>query len=307
MSHRFFRKTARSLSEFLILSIIAERQETHPYEIHKILREQILDEIKSPVVQRSELIKVGRKILDYYRNRTETKKSDLKKGVKDVKNPLIRLFSKNFLKEAEKNSELINLLEDLIQEAEEIQEYKLEDLTIWDSKAAIYQVLKDLEKNELIKITRRELHQGRSRKLYSITEHGRIEALKMLIIFGKLNQIFISQALVFQKNFNELFHKHNILLLKIVEFLFSGKSILELIKNLADEIPESFREIERIFPLLDNETLLISLLLEDFISIDSLNLEILPSNQQELFKFLLSRRLKKYREKINKLIDKFKR
>ena len=84
--------------------------------------------------------------------------------------------------------------------------------------------------------------------------------------------------------------------------MLPNKTIFDILHEMESSFPQIQTTFEGLFPLLDNDILLTSLLLEDFITSNSIKIEEMPPNQQELFKHLLLNRLKKYRKKIDDVI-----
>ncbi|TFG08379.1 MAG: PadR family transcriptional regulator [Promethearchaeota archaeon] len=302
--HHFFKKISRAASEFIILSILEEKGESHPYEINDILQKEILENRQAQVKNTIQFIEFSEKVIEFYGDPNK-KKLDIRKLRNELEDPLLKHFSGIFLKKVELDKDLLIDLEELIKDGKEIMEYRGAELKVWDHVPSIYQVISDLEKRNLIKESGTEIMQGRTRKLYKITDKGKVEAVKMLTIFGDLNQTIIPKALIFKKNINLLFKSHLDIILRLLEKLFPDKSISDIFQNIKETLPEDSRMLEGMFPIIDNDLLLISLLLEDFITKDKIDMNELDQNQQELFNSLLVNRLKKFQNKLDEIIKIF--
>ncbi len=301
--HHFFKKLSRAASEFIILSILAEKGESHPYEIHDILQKEIFKNRETRIKNTIKFIELSEKLIAIYKNPQKKNKDDIKNLMDKLEDPLFKFLSKIFLKKLEEDKDILTDLEKLIEDGKRVLEYKGAEQKVWDHVPSIYQVIRDLEKRKLIKESRIETIKGRNRKLYTITNDGKDEAVKMLTIFGDLNQVIIPKALIFQNNINMLFKSHLDIALNLLEKLLPGKSISNILQDIENSLPQVQGIFEGMFPIIDNDLLLISLLLEDFITKEKINMKELNPNQQELFNFLLVNRLKKYRDKLDDVIS----
>ena len=301
--HHFFKKLSRAASEFIILSILAEKGESHPYEIHDILQKEILKNRQIRIKNTIKFIELSENLIDIYKNPQKKNKVDIKNLMDKLEDPVFKFLSKIFLKKLEEDKDLLTDLEILIKDGKRVLEYRDAELKVWDHVPSIYQVIRDLEKRKLIKESGIDTIKGRNRKLYTITDIGKDEAVKMLMIFGDLNQVIIPKALVFQKNINLLFKAHLDIALHLLEKLLPDKSISRILQDIENSLPQVQDMFEGMFPIIDNDLLLISLLYEDFISEESIGTKELTPKQQELFKFILLKRLKKYRDKLDDIIS----
>ena len=68
------------------------------------------------------------------------------------------------------------------------------------------------------------------------------------------------------------------------------------------QYPESYRSIKNLHPLISNDSLLITLLTEEILTIDNIFNKNIDSKQEELSKYLILKKLIKFREKITKVI-----
>jgi len=299
---QFFKKITRAAAEFTILSILAEKGVAHPYEIQELVQEVLLKKYRFQIENIKSFIEVSEIIISNFNNPKQQNQKDVSQILKETKNPLFVHFGKIFLKKAKDNNDLLLDLENLTEDAKSILIRRDSELKIWDHIHSIYQVIKELKERELIEEAKTETFKGRTRKLYRITDKGRNEALKMIILFADLNQVIIPKALIFQDNLNILFQTHLDILFQMFNKIFPHKTVFDMMQEIESSFPHIQKTFEGLFPLLDNDLLLISLLLEDFITSESIDLQELPPNQQELFKHLLLNRLKKHRKKLDDAI-----
>lgn len=298
----FFKKITRAAAEFTILSILAEKGVAHPYEIQELVQEELLKKYRLQIESIKSFIEISETIISNFNNPRRQNQKDISQILKGIKDPLFRHFGKIFLKKVKENKELLLDLEKLKEDAKNILIRRGSELKIWEHIHSIYQVIKELKQRELIEESGTETFKGRTRKLYKITDKGRDEALKMIILFADLNQVIIPKALIFQNNLNILFQTHLDILFQILNKIFPDKTIFDMLLEVESSFPHIQKTFEGLFPLLDNDLLLISLLLEDFITSESINIQELPCNQQQLFKHLLLNHLKKHRKKIDEVI-----
>ncbi len=299
---QFFKKITRAAAEFTILSILAEKGVAHPYEIQELVQDELLKKYRFQIESIKSFIEISEAIISNFNDPKHQKQKDVNQILKGTKDPLFGHFGKIFLGKVKDNKDLLLDLEQLKEDAKSILIRRGSELKIWEHIHSIYQVIKELKERELIEEARTETIKGRTRKLYRITDRGRNEALKMIILFADLNQVIIPKALIFQDNLNILFQTHLDILFQIFNKIFPNKSIFDILHEIESSFPQVQKTFEGLFPLLDNDLLLISLLLEDFITSESINLAELSPNQQQLFKHLLLNHLKKHRKKLDDVI-----
>ena len=297
-----FEKITRPASEFIILSILAEKDNLHPYEIMSILEKQVLKKHQERISEIAGIVDIGDKIIDHFDNPTKFNDNDLTKIVESYNEPLLKFLIIELINKIKKNKDVLMELKELNKDAKNMLINIGAELKTWDTIPAIYQVINDLEKEKLIKVAGTETYKGRTRKLYTITPKGRLEALQMLTLFGELTQVISPHLINFQDTVNFFFQQHIKIFFKIVEQIYPNESVIDSIFKIEEKYPYFQKVLQGAFPLLDNDTLLIAFLSNNFDSIKSINLERLNSNEQKLFKHLLINRLNDYRVRIDELI-----
>ncbi len=299
-----FRKITRAASEFMILSIIMEKGESHPYEIYQTLIERVAGKQKPPVRNLELLIKYSSMIMDFFDNE-ETDGNQEKKIISlinSIESPFSKKLLLEFLEQGKKDVKLQANLKDLIKDARIITQKDKSDLEAWQKPPAIYQVLKSLEKRKLIKFSRTEQYQGKSRNLYTITEKGIPEAFTMLTTLGDLNQLIIPMARFFRNHINLQMQNHLTIVFRIMKQLYPNKNLSDIFEDPELIDPNFILELSSLFPIIDNDSLFIPILFDDTISTDAINaMKVIPE-QQVLFKEIVLKKLRSYKEKINKVI-----
>ena len=151
------------------MSIIAEKKETHPYEIQQILQKKVLHKYQIQIQTSSHLVQTFEKIIEIS-SKPKRDNKDIEKFIQSIRIPFLRDFCKKTIEKSNEDPSILANLESLKSNAKKLIRHKNTELKIWDSITAIYQVMNDLEKTNLIEVARLETHKGRTRKIYKITD-----------------------------------------------------------------------------------------------------------------------------------------
>jgi len=297
-----FKKIVRPASEFIILSLLKEKGESYPYEIARSLRNEIFRNQKEMISGLNALIELGENILQSSEIPDKFNEK-LLKFIRNVRNPMIKQLGKQVMEYSLEDEELLKDIKDFIDDSKKILQEKKEQIKIWESHQAIYQVISNLEERGLIRESRTDIHNGRERKLFRITDKGETAAIAMISQFGQLNQAIIPRAKIFSNRLDMLLEDHVKIVLRILNKIYKQEFLVKMISDLGHEITGM---LEDLFPLIKNDSFLIPLLLEDF-SIDNfLNSENINDFQKLLLKQILKEKLKKYRNSIDAIISTLK-
>lgn len=302
MHHRFLNRLIRISSELFILTILAAKKEAHTYEIQQILLEKIFKIKKEEINTLKKVIEIGKEILNLknkHKSNLDLNKELDKLELKEFKSISRIIYNKIIQNDSfeEKFSKLLSQADIVIQQQEK-------DLRIWNSDTAIYQVMKEFEKEELIKVLRTEIYRGRSRKIYSLTEKGKNMAFSSIFLFGELYQIIVPQISFFQNMEGKIPSQH---LYKLVEFLEDilpeeelNRILLE--KDLHNSLLKKFFDI--MFPFIKNNTLVLSLISGENVPTNILDDNISSTSYKNFYKKMFIANLKRIKKKIENLINK---
>ncbi|MFX1237543.1 MAG: PadR family transcriptional regulator [Promethearchaeota archaeon] len=301
--HRFTSRFLRTISELFILIIISSKREIHPYEVYQELLAQVFHSRQSQIESFSKILQVGKKYLDYLQDPSSSNVEILEKEFNKLlpkgKSIKITTVLDNIQNKMPKDT-IINL----INEADSQIESEKEDLKIWDSKTAIYQVMNELEREDLIKVTRTEIYKGRGRKLYSITDKGINMVISTIIAFGDLFQKIFPHIELFNEIHQILSRDHRQKLLQFFDLIISSKQIISILNN-ESEFPLKRLLIE-VFPLIASESTLANLINVQKLDLNVLNIEELPDRYRSFYIKNVLKKLHDSKKYIKKKIIEFK-
>ena len=260
VDNKFYSKIAKSVSEFMILAILKEKGESYTYEIQQTLFSKFsIQKIHSA------------KIMNILTDLNETTNISIAKNKfhEQTINHLNRIESNLVLGTTKE------LLHNLQYELEIIMDHIFFPVKIWDTVGAIYQVMKELEEQGFIEVSRSEIVNGRTRKIFNITAKGELEAIRMIFIFNSVISSIYPQFLIFSKNIQQFFTNHintlNSLFKRIIEN--EESNLINL-----NEIKKHMEKYKRLNPFSEDQFNMIIQLLSindynqnDIIKIFSLN------------------------------------
>ena len=297
--HRFISRFLRSSSELFILTIISSKEEVHPYEVYQELLLQIFHSKHSQIQNFSKVLQIAKRFLNYLQESSEMNIELLEREFKGLL-PKEESIDLVLNQDKELKTKTINMLIPLISEADERFELIKEDLRIWDSKTAIYQVMKELEQEGLIKVTREEIYKGRGRKIYSITEKGKIAVLNSLILFGDLFQKIFPQITHFYDLQQTSFNEHRIKLLQFFEKILSPHQIISILNKESDSpLKQLFNEM---FPLIGSESILKNLISVQKVDLNLFNINAIHANYRAFYIQTILHQLRESKEYIDRKI-----
>lgn len=302
--HNFSSRLNRSASELLILTIIESKGKVHPYEIYQTLLPEIFYKKYAEIQKSSQMISFSKKYIKFLEDPTDENENVLTKEIQGLlpdgtTSDEFVLIKQNNNQYYSKNN--IENLRRLLNEAEGFVKNEREKLKIWKSKTAIYQVMKDLEEKEkLITVVDTEIIKGRSRKIYSITDKGRETAINWILEFGDLYDRIspkISQFTGIESAFTK---NHPLQVLNFMEQFIPVDSIIKL---LLDDSGSPFSQlIKGLFPIVGNPSKLKTLLLSDEFQFDFLAGDLIPKKYKAVYKELLLKHMKEFKNKIENKI-----
>ncbi|MFQ5977567.1 MAG: PadR family transcriptional regulator [Candidatus Heimdallarchaeota archaeon] len=283
---RFFKRVARHVSEFHILTILAEKGECHPYEIQQILKTQIFQERQEQANKLEQLIQVGQKILDYRAKPSTAKYDEIESIIAKLPITAARtFFSKGLIDGTEEKD--VNLTF-WVQHGQELFKHEKSFSTLLNSTSAVYHVMKDLEDYGYIRVKSEETHKGRSRKLYEITEKGRAQAPGMLLAFGEMTQTVTHGFHVFQQSLHSFFEPSHVFIQNMMNILLPDS--FELSELDQSEFSNLIDFLEFIFPIVRNESLFLSMITQGHLNFDELpELPFKPFHVHIVQQYLLDR------------------
>ena len=188
MDDKFFSKIAKSVSEFMILAILKEKGESHPYEIQQLLLSKFSEQKTHASIMLEIMAEVSEKI-----SQQEAE---------------IHTVSKTAKEQSKKEIEMKSLLEHLNSEITIIKDYLFFPGKIWETIGAIYQVMNELEAQKYIEVAKHDIVKGRTRKIYKISHKGELEALKMMFTFNGINSAIYPQFLLFGDILEQFYSEH---------------------------------------------------------------------------------------------------
>lgn len=289
----------RTASELFILAIIASKKEVHPYEVYQKLISEIFYSKQIQIQSFSHILQVGKSYLKYLQEPSKLNENLLREEIKKILPKGFPLKDElNIDKKSKDDS--IQILSHLIKEADINLNEEEGDLRIWDSKTAIYQVMKELEREDLITVARTEIYKGRGRKIYAITLKGKITAVHSLLLFGDLYQKVFPQITLFtdfQKSSSE---DPGIRLLQILENVLSTEMIMAIFQNEEDSPLKQL--IKELFPLVRSEVALQNLIILKDIPLNLFDVSILPLSYRSIYKKMIIQQLSDYKKHIENVI-----
>lgn len=277
MEDKFFSKMAKSVSEFMILAILKEKSESHPYEIQQAL----LSKFSSQQDHSSKMLDIMSTISEKITQENKDLHSESQK-----------------VKEQPGNKKEHLLLSSLNSEIEIIKEYMSFPIKIWETIGAIYQVMSELEAQECIEVIKREIVKGRTRKIYKITQKGELVALRMMFAFNGINSTIYPQFLHFGDILNQFYTTH----IKNLNNLFNSfnNNNYSMLFDLSKDTHTGTRQI-KFDPFLQMQTIIILHLLTLIDNNSEITSKIFPISNTEQNLELIEN-LKLYLEKISKLV-----
>lgn len=283
---RFFKRVARHVSEFHILTILAEKGECHPYEIQQILKTQFFRERQEQAKKLEQLIQVGQKIVDYRAKPSPAKYDEIESEIAKLPFAASRAFFKKGLSDGAEEKD--GNLAFLVQHGQELVNHEKSFSTLLNSTSAVYHVMKDLKDYGYIRVKSEETHKGRSRKLYEITDKGRAQAPGMLLAFGEMTQTVTHGFHVFQQSLHSFFEPSHLFIQTMMNILLPDsfeRSELDL-----SEITNFIDFLEFIFPIVRNESLFLSMITQGHFDFDELpKLPFKPVHIRIIQQYLLDR------------------
>jgi DNA-binding PadR family transcriptional regulator len=283
---RFFKRVARHVSEFHILTILAEKGECHPYEIQQILKTQIFRERQEQAKKLEQLIRVGQKIVDYRAKASPAKYDEIESEIAKLPIAAARTFFKKGLNA--ENEEIDVNLTFWVQHGQELLKREKAFSTLLNSTSAVYHVMKDLKDYGYIRVKSEETHKGRSRKLYEITDKGRAQAPGMLVAFAEMTQTVTQGFHVFQQSLRSFFEPSHTFIQNMMNILLPDSfEVSELDQS---EFTAIVDFLQFIFPIVRNESLFLSMLTQEHFNLEELpNLPFKPFHIQIMQQYLLER------------------
>ncbi|MBY9006358.1 MAG: helix-turn-helix transcriptional regulator [Candidatus Lokiarchaeota archaeon] len=303
MHHRFLNRLTRTTSELFILTILASKKEAHTYEIQQILMEKIFKTKKEEIDIFKKVIKIGKEILDLNKKNKTNSKINFNNELDELEIKEFESISRVISKKIMQNDSSKEKFSELLSEADIIIQQQEKDLIIWNSNTAIYQVMKEFEKEELIKVLKTETHRGRSRKIYSLTKKGEKIAYSSLFLLGDLYQTIIPQISFFSNTKENLHSQHLYRLIEFLEALLPEEELSKILldKDFHDSLLKKFCSI--MFPFIKNNTLILSLINGEDISVNILEEKLASSSYRNLNKEMFIENLKRLKDKIEDLIS----
>lgn len=283
---RFFKRVARHVSEFHILTILAEKGECHPYEVQQILKTQIFRERQEQAKKLEQLIQVGQKIVDYRAKPSPEKYDEIESEIAELPITAARAFFKKSLSDGNEEKD-VNLTF-WVQHGQELFKREKSFSTLLNSTSAVYHVMKDLKNYGYIRVKGEETHKGRSRKLYEITDKGRAQAPGMLLAFAEMTQTVTHGFHVFQQSLHSFFEPSHVFIQNMMNILLPDS--LELAELDQSEFPAIIDFLQFIFPIVRNESLFLSMITQEHFNLDELsNLPFKPFHIHIMRQYLLDR------------------
>ena len=300
--HRFMSRFLRTASELFILTIISSKGEIHPYEVYQELLLEIFHSKHSQIQCYSKILHFGEKYLNYLQDSSKLNVELLEKEIRDFL-PTGESIEITLNPDEKLKKNMIQILNHLIGEADTHVESLKGELKIWDSKTAIYQVMKELEREDLIKVARTEIYKGRARKIYSITDKGKSVVLRSLVLFGDLFQKIFPQITLFKDFQSSFLIDHRIKLIKFFEMIITPKQIVSILNNKTDfPLKQLFNEI---FPLIGSESILKNLINVKKVNLSLFDIDALPADYRDIYIQMVLNQLRESKEYIENKIKEF--
>ena len=299
MVHQYINRFVRTFSELYILTIIAEKGETYPYEIQQILFYDIFTNRLSQMNVLEHIIDLGKKIVFKDSSLTSIlKESNTIIPGRDI-SPQYQSFINFLQKTISSDPDELDQLNKLLTKGQKEIKAEQELIKIWDSKTTNYQVIGDLERENLIEIAREEVQKGRNRKFYKITAEGRKNTLQTIIQLGILYKDLLSKITFFDNPFDIISHDN---VSSLLGGLVPAEILDDIVQHSSNEPDMLDHLLIAMFPLLQNDFLIFSLILNENIHIkDLIDSQRLPE-QRQAFKKSLIKRLKSFQVRLENKI-----
>ncbi len=207
MENKIFSKIARPISEFLILAILKEKTESHTYEIQQNLLAKFSTHDSQTIDMITKMASIIEKVLTSTNN-IPMPDNELSKLLKSIPNENFKSLLSLVIEQQRLNPTLQPMLQQLVSELKVVEDLYVFPEKIWDSAGAIYQVMKELERQGLIVVSTSTIVNGRTRKLYKITEKGELEALKMAMTFSSVDSSIYPMFSLFSDSMNQFYKQH---------------------------------------------------------------------------------------------------
>ena len=151
--------------------------------------------------------------------------------------------------------------------------------------------MKELETEGLITVTRSEIHRGRGRRVYALTETGRMTAFGTIMQFGDLFQSILPYITLFPNEWGFLYSQHQYDVLHLFERVLPSQDFSQLISSIKVDSPLT-HFLVNLFPFLLNDALFFPMLFGNYLPIAQFD-ENLPSDyDRAAYRQLLIDRLK---------------
>lgn len=304
MGHHYFEnRLVRTASELFILMILASKREAHPYEIQQVLLKEIFKVRRSQFEEFQNLIQWMAKTFEILDQEPPGDTNLLGQEMETFFPPLLKHLGPQFLVALSEDPQLQAELRQLVNTAEQAMQQEGEHLKIWDSDTAIYQVMKELENEGLIEVTRSEIHRGRGRKVFTLTENGRKTAFSTILVFGDLYQAILPYSTLFHTEEGLLFSKHQFDILHLLERVLHGNDLGKLITSINVDSPFNHL-LTNLFPFLLNDALFFPALFGNYLPVEKIE-ERLPNEfDRAAYQHLLLHRLKDSQQRIEEIIQR---
>ncbi len=300
--HRFENRLVRTSSELFILTILASKGEAHPYEIHQILLKEIFKDRMAYLQEFHKVIDWARKLLVVFEQDSTPDMDNLEAETEQLFPQSMRGLSKFLIERLRKNQQLRKELNLLLTEADEGLRLDEEQVKIWDSDTTIYQVMKELESEGLIAVNRTEIHQGRGRKVYVLTEIGRRTAFETILQFGNLFQAILPFITLVNPEGEGHHSSHQMQVLHLFERILPKEQFNKFISVISEDSPLT-HFLLNLFPFLFNDAIFFPIIMGDYLSLEIINENLPSDSQRAAYKHLLLNRLKDCHRRIGEKIQ----
>lgn len=300
--HRFENRLVRTSSELFILTILASKGEAHPYEIQQMLLKEIFKDRMVSLQEFHKIIDWAKKLIEGLERGSPPDLDNLEEETHQLFPQSMQHLGKLFIEGLRQNQQLRQELKVLLKEADEGLQLEEENERIWDSDTTIYQVMKELESEGLIKINRTEIHHGRGRKVYILTENGRCTAFETILRFGALFQAILPFITLVNPDGEGHPPSHQLKVLHLFERVLAKEDFNKFMSLLKDDSPLT-HFLSNLFPFLFNDAILFPIIMGDYLSIEKINENLPSDSQRTAYKYLLLNRLKDCQKRIGEKIQ----
>ncbi len=300
--HRFENRLVRTSSELFILTILASKGEAHPYELHQILLKEIFKDRMAYLQEYHKVIDWARKVLVVLEQDSSPNMDNLEAETEQLFPQSMQGVSKFIIERLQKSQQLRKELNLLLTEADEGLRLDEEKVKIWDSDTTIYQVMKELESEGLISVNRTEIHQGRGRKVYILTEIGRRTAFETILLFGDLFQAILPFITLVNPEGADHHPTHQLKALHLFERILTREQFSKFSSVMSEDSPLT-HFLSNLFPFLFNDAVLFPIIMRDYLSIENINKNIPGDSQRRVYKNLLLNRFKDFQKQIGEKIQ----